>query len=109
MIKHNLYGDIPASLPQELFTTLLQREGMRLERIVSAGHATPEGEWYDQPQEEWVVLMSGSAVLQIEGEAPVALQPGDYLLLPAHCRHRVVATDSTMKSVWLALHLQQNA
>lgn len=105
MEQHNLFRNIPATLPAELFDTLLQRDGLRLERIVSAGHATPEGEWYDQAWDEWVILLSGSATLRFEGEAPQRLTPGDYLLIPAHRRHRVEATDHHAQSVWLALHL----
>lgn len=107
MKQHNLFHNIPATLPTELFDTLLQRDGLRLERIVSAGHTTPPGEWYDQAWDEWVILLSGSATLHFEGEAPQQLTPGDYLLIPAHRRHRVEATDQQVQSVWLALHLGQ--
>lgn len=101
----NLFEAIPQQLPEELFEPLLQREGIRLERIVSHGHTTPPGEWYDQPQDEWVVLLSGSATLQFDSGESRHLRPGDYLLLPARCRHRVAATDPQQPSVWLALHL----
>ena len=105
MQRQNLFHPLPARLPQELCETLLQRAGVRLERIVSHAHATPPGEWYDQPWEEWVVLLSGSAVLRLEGGERVTLAPGDHLLIPAHCRHRVEQTDAQGPSVWLALHL----
>ncbi|MEN8171238.1 MAG: cupin domain-containing protein [Pseudomonadota bacterium] len=105
MKKSNLFQDIPESLPQEILETLLQRDGLRLERIVSDGHATAEGEWYDQEWDEWVILLSGSATLLFENGESRQLIPGDYLLIPAHCRHRVEATDQQEKSVWLALHL----
>lgn len=91
---------------QETFQTLLNQAGTRLERIVSHGHTTPPGVWYDQDWDEWVLLLSGAARLRIEGQAELAaLQPGDYLWLPAHCRHRVEWTDETQATVWLALHL----
>lgn len=101
----NLFAKLPAAQPQELFETLLQGAGVRVERIVSQGHATPPGEWYDQGWDEWVCLLSGSATLQFEGGELQQLKPGDYLLIPAHCRHRVAATDQEEQSVWLALHL----
>ncbi len=101
----NLFQGIPQQLPQELFETLLQRDGVRLERIVSLGHSTPPGEWYDQAWDEWVILLSGSATLQFEGGKLHKLLPGDHLLIPAHSRHRVEQTDRREKSVWLALHL----
>jgi cupin 2 domain-containing protein len=101
----NLFERIPASLPDELFETLIETQTFKLERIVSAGHATPLGEWYDQERTEWVVLLSGSAALLFEGEPEARiLRPGDHLLIPAHRRHRVEWTDPAVKTVWLALH-----
>lgn len=85
----------------------MQPPGFRLERIISAGQATPEGEWYDQETHEWVVLLSGSAGLLFEGETEIrVLNPGDYLLISAHCRHRVEWTDPERQTVWLAWHYQ---
>jgi len=106
-MKKNLYSDIPAELPEELFTMLAQSEQVKIERIVSDGHASPDGFWYDQEQNEWVLLLSGSAVLSIKQDGAVSrveLAPGDHLLLPAHQRHRVESTTSDEKTVWLAVH-----
>ena len=76
----------------------------RLERIVSLGHATPAGRWLAQAQDEWVVVLRGSAALAFEGEpAPVLLRPGDHVIIPAHRRHRVEWTDPADVTVWLAL------
>lgn len=95
-----------ADTSEELFETLLLRQGIRVERIVSNGHATPKGEWYDQSWDEWVVLLAGSAVLQIEDDPELKqLIPGAALMIPAHCRHRVEATDQLEATIWLALHL----
>ena len=104
-MKGNLFRNIPADLPEELFDTLAQSRGVNIERIVSRGHTTAEGEWYDQLKDEWVVLLRGKARLLIEGDnAPVTLEPGDHLLLPAGLRHRVEWTDPEQDSVWLAVH-----
>lgn len=103
----NLFGDLQGSLPEEEFAPLLDGPYLRLERIVSTGHVTPEGMWYDQPQAEWVVLLRGSARLLIEGEPQARrLNPGDWLLIPAHIRHRVEWTDPAQPTVWLALHFR---
>lgn len=103
MQSGNLFAAIPDVLPTEQFDCLLQTEHLRLERIVSKCHATPLGEWYDQERPEWVVLLRGGAGLIIEGqEDVVVLKPGDYLLIPAHVRHRVEWTEE--ETVWLALH-----
>lgn len=101
----SLLADLPETLPEERFETLLETPTFRLERILSLGHATPEGQWYDQDRDEWVVLLQGRARLSIEGRAEeIALNSGDAVLLPAHCRHRVEWTPSDRITVWLALH-----
>ena len=103
----NLFGDLPESLDEEAMEPLLASGAMRLVRIVSTGQATPEGEWYDQADWEWVVLLKGAAGLQIEGEAVVrALAPGDFVHIPAHKRHRVEWTAADEPTVWLALHYE---
>lgn len=102
----NLLAVLPRAGSTEAFEQLLARPGLRIERIVSHGQATPDGEWYDQAWDEWVLLVSGGAGLLVEGEAaPRTLGPGDYLLLPAHCRHRVAWTDPGRATVWLAVHI----
>jgi len=101
----NIFADIPARLDSELFETLAGNTACRLERIVSRGHTTPPGEWYDQERDEWVVVLRGEATLLFASERePMALNPGDYVLIPAHCRHRVESTSRDEDTVWLALH-----
>lgn len=101
----NIFGALPETLDEEFFGTLLQTAGFRLERIVSKGHSTPAGQWYDQDHDEWILVLSGSARLGIDGEdALVELTVGDWLLLPAHKRHRVEWTAPDVETVWLALH-----
>ena len=100
----NLLRDLPTAAAEEVFETLLEHPGFRLERIVSRGHVTPEGTWYDQPQDEWVLLVAGAARLVMEGNKTVELAPGDTVLLPAGCRHRVAWTAPGVPTVWLALH-----
>ncbi|MGB2930990.1 MAG: cupin domain-containing protein [Methyloceanibacter sp.] len=84
---------------------LLDRQGLRVERIVSTGQATPEGQWYDQDTDEWVVVIAGTARLRLENEdEDRELGEGDWVLLPAHCRHRVTWTRTEPPTIWLALH-----
>jgi cupin 2 domain-containing protein len=98
--------DLPAQpLPEEVVDILLRRPGLRVERIVSTGQATPDGEWYDQESDEFVLLVAGAARLRIEGEhEDRALEEGDWLCLPAHCRHRVTWTRAEPATIWLAVH-----
>ena len=102
----NLLRSLPPAAAEEVFEILLERPGVKLERIVSRGQTTPEGEWYDQDWDEWVLLLAGAARLTIEGEGETDLGPGDALLLPAHCRHRVAWTDPLRPTLWLALHVR---
>jgi len=103
----NLFDDIPDGLPQELLETLLTGNAFRAERIVSRGHASPPGFWYDQDRPEWVILLRGRARLQFEGEEPALIGPGDYVNIPAHKRHRVDWTAPDVPTVWLALHYDE--
>ena len=101
----NLFAPAATNSPDEELATLFERPGLRIERIVSTGQASPPGFWYDQDWTEFVVLLSGSAGLLLEGEdAPRALRPGDYVVLPPHRRHRVEWTDAAAPTVWLAAH-----
>lgn len=100
----NLFASIPLSQAAEQFDELVGGQDVRIERIVSYGHASPAQGWYDQPQHEWVVVLQGRAVLAFEQGDDVALAPGDHLTIPAHCRHRVAWTAPQQATVWLAVH-----
>jgi len=103
----NLLSPLPDARAAEIFTSLLERPGLRIERIVSAGQITPEDAPYDQPQDEWVVLLTGGARLWLESDGEIALAPGDALLIPAHVKHRVTWTQADPPAVWLAIHLTE--
>lgn len=101
----SLLEGLPASpQPEELFTTLAALPGVRIERIVSTGQSSPDGFWYDQEWDEFVLLVAGSATLQVDGEGDRPLSPGDWVLLPARTRHRIAATAAGGPTVWLAVH-----
>jgi cupin 2 domain-containing protein len=101
----NLFADLPSHASAELVDVLVTARGVRVERIVSTGQATPPGQWYDQATDEWVVVLAGRARLRVEGEHDVReLNPGDHVVLRAHVRHRVESTDPSMPTVWLAVH-----
>ncbi len=102
----NLFAGLPsAAAVDEQFADILQRPGLRIERIVSTGQASPEGFWYDQADGEWVVLLQGAARLRFADE-PAArdLVPGDCVDIAPHRRHRVDWTDPNRPTVWLAVH-----
>lgn len=110
MHASNLFEAIPAALPDELVEVLAEGDGnIRIVRLVSQGHASPDGFWYDQEEHEWVALLSGAAVLSFEdpvcGEVrAVAMKPGDWLHIPPRTKHRVESTAAEEATVWLAVH-----
>jgi len=105
MQKTNIFTAIPEDLPEELLQTLVKRDRIHIERIVSRQHVTPENQWYDQQNDEWVMILQGQAILEFEQDKQTfKLNSGDYCLIPAHCKHRVVWTAEDQDTVWLAVH-----
>jgi cupin 2 domain-containing protein len=101
----NIYQDIPVALADELIQTLAGAGGVRIERIVSRGHCSAPGFWYEQAEHEWVLLLKGEACLRFErGDRKLLLMEGDHVTIPAGERHRVEWTrnDGT-DTVWLAV------
>jgi cupin 2 domain-containing protein len=99
----NLFADLPAHLPDEVVQPLLTAKAVRVERIVSHGHASPAGFWYDQDRPEWVVVLAGAARVRFE-DGVIEMRPGDWVHIPAHTRHRVEWTTPDGPTVWLAVH-----
>jgi cupin 2 domain-containing protein len=97
-----LFADIPQELPQELTQTLLAAPMVRIERIVSRGHVSPKDFWYDQNENEWVLLIAGAARLQF-ADRMAELKAGDFIDIPAHEKHRVEWTDPEVDTIWLAV------
>jgi cupin 2 domain-containing protein len=100
----NLFDGIPHELLEEFFSEIISVPGLRIERIVSTGHTTPDGDWYDQDSHEWVIVVQGRARLAFENESDLDMGPGDHVVIPAHCRHRVAWTKPEQPTVWLAVH-----
>ena len=100
----NLLGGPTPPQGGEFQEVLAEGAGVSIRRIVSLGHETPPGEWYDQPEREWVAVLEGNAVVEFEDGRRVAMWPGQWLDIPAHARHRVAATAADRPTVWLAIH-----
>ena len=101
----NIFARAEPDPARERFETLLAAPGLKIERIVSRGQSSPPGFWYDQPEGEWVLLLSGAATLEFEGvAAPHRMAPGDYVWIPPRRRHRVAATAADQVTIWLAVH-----
>ncbi|MDA0256155.1 MAG: cupin domain-containing protein [Chloroflexi bacterium] len=107
--RGSLFAGLPRELPAELTTVLAAGEGARVERIVSRGHATAADEWYEQDEDEWVLVVAGAARLDLAGGASIELGPGDWVDLPAGLRHRVAWTAPDIDTIWLAVFRPRRA
>lgn len=99
---HNLFDALPPAGAGEEFVTLFENRAVKIERIVSHGCQSPEGFWYDQAQDEWVIVLRGQATLEFAGGELVHMNPGDHVAIPKHRKHRVARTEG--QTIWLAVH-----
>lgn len=104
MKPHNIFSDIPHCLDKELFQCLLKHDTITIERIISKGHRSAESDWYDQEENEWVMVLKGKAVLSFEDQSSIQLNEGDFINIPSHKKHRVAWTDPDNETIWLAVH-----
>ncbi|ACC70677.1 cupin domain-containing protein [Paraburkholderia phymatum] len=103
----NLFSGEAKRDDEERIDMLVAGQRLNVERIVSMGHTSPPGFWYDDSRAEWVVLLSGAAVLEFEEDAALHdMRPGDYVLIEPHCRHRVAWTQDNERTVWLAIYYE---
>lgn len=100
----NIFDSIPDKLDKEVFELIVKKNKVRIERIVSKGHSSPESGWYDQSHDEWVIVLKGEAVISFEDGEDIGLKEGSYANIPAHIKHKVRWTDPNMETVWLAVH-----
>ena len=103
MQPRNIRDALPDDLAREACDDLLRAPGVRIERIVSLGHSSPDQGWYDQDEDEWVMVTAGRATIEFADGSICRLAAGDYLNIPAHCRHRVAWTDPGEVTIWLAV------
>lgn len=106
MLVKNIFESIPDNLGEEIFELLVQSGDIKIERIISKGHKSPESGWYDQELNEWVILLKGNAVISFEDEADIKLKAGSHINIPTHKRHRVSWTNPETETIWLAIHYQ---
>ncbi len=101
---NNIFNDIPQNLEAEVFERLVESEYVTIERIISKGHNSSESDWYDQDKNEWVIVLSGEAVLLFADGSSVNLKAGDFIDIPAHKKHKVEWTFPDTETIWLAVH-----
>lgn len=100
----NILTPLPDALDDEVCTDLCRAEHVTIKRIVSHGQTSPASGWYDQDDNEWVIVLQGEAEVAFADADPVRLVAGGYLNIPAHTRHRVAWTAPDTDTVWLAIH-----
>ncbi|WP_210459084.1 cupin domain-containing protein [Vibrio crassostreae] len=99
----NIYADIPSSLPNEMFNALISNENIRIERILSHGHSSPEEGWYNQDENEWVMVLEGQGVIEFDDGRVVTLSKGDYINIAAREKHKVIGTVENVVTIWSAV------
>jgi cupin 2 domain-containing protein len=100
----SLLENIPTEIPQEIFQDILKTDSLRIERIISKGHATPKDDWYEQSENEWVLVIQGQAQLRFEkGQQIIQMTPGMYVDIKAGVRHKVQWTNPQVETIWLAI------
>jgi cupin 2 domain-containing protein len=100
---NNVFESLAEHIENEVFEEIIAGEHVRIERILSQGHTSPDEGWYDQDEHEWVVVLRGKGIIQYEDGSTVELNTGDYLNIPAHKKHRVSWTDPEQVTAWLAV------
>ena len=99
-----MFASIPALLEKEAFEQLNGSDDVKIERIISKGHTSPEHGWHDQDKSEWVLILQGAARLRFHDGGTRELKEGDFLTIPPHCKHRVEWTPADQETIWLAVH-----
>ena len=100
---NNIFSNIPESIPEEIFDILAESEYCKIERIISKGQKTPEGKWYDQDKNEFVIIIKGYAKLSFKDKI-IKMEEGDWINIPAHTKHRVEKTNPEKETIWLAIY-----
>ncbi len=99
----NIFTKIPKDLDEEFFEKLISQDNIKIQRIISKGHTSPKSGWYNQNENEWVIILQGEAILSFE-EKDINLKVGDYINIPAHTKHKVSWTKPNTQTIWLAVH-----
>ncbi|MFK5895225.1 MAG: cupin domain-containing protein [Pseudomonadota bacterium] len=101
---NNIFNHIPKNLKTEVVEQLINNNQVKIERIISKGHRSPESGWYDQEHNEWVIVLSGEAILSFVDDLDISMKKGDYINIPAHKKHKVKWTAPNIETIWLAVH-----
>jgi cupin 2 domain-containing protein len=101
--KKNIFEHANTYLDKELIENIVNSAVIRIEKIVSKGHVSPDGFWFDQDENEFVILLQGEAALEFEDNNIVYLKKSDYIVIEKHKKHRIIYTSKNTLTVWLAV------
>ena len=104
MKTKNILLDIPNKINEEIFQELAKTKNCKIQRIISRNHKTPKNKWYDQTENEFIIILQGNAEILFKTEKSVIMKEGDYLNIPSHVKHRVEKTSDKEETMWLAIH-----
>ena len=104
MKKENIFANLVKNNDKEIFQEILSKNNIKIERIVSYGQSSPKEGWYDQENDEWVMVLRGKAILSFKDSDDVVLESGEYINIPAHTKHKVSWTTPDEETIWLAVH-----
>ncbi len=99
----SLLSNLPVDMTDEAFEDIVLSDSVRIERIVSQGHTSPEHGWYDQVENEWVMVVKGAGEITFEDGTVLTLNEGEHVTIPAHTKHKVSHTPIDQQTIWLAV------
>lgn len=107
MLK-NIYDftKVPAKSDEELFESIFDSRNVLIERIVSTGQVTPDGIWLEEDYDEWVILLQGNSKIKFDEGKTIEMEKGDYIVIPANTKHKVIHTSEIPYCIWLAIHIK---
>jgi len=101
--KSDIFDNIPKDLTNEFFEDIVLSDNVKIEKIISKGHTSPKDGWYNQEQNEWVIVLKGEGIISFEDEKQICLKSGEYINIPAHKKHKVSWTKPDEETIWLAV------
>lgn len=95
--------NIPSKSSKEMFELVLKNKDIKIERIISYGQTSDKDFWYDQDEDEFVLVLEGNAKIRYDNGEIFELEKGSSLYIKAHTKHQVIYTANP--TVWLAVFI----
>lgn len=105
----NIFSLLQVNTTNEYFEDIISEADFRIERIISDGHTTPDDFWYNQDEDEFVLLLKGFAKLMFEDGSIIELNEGDYVIIDKHKKHKVIYTSTETKTFWITCYYKKKS